>query len=227
MVEVYAVKLDKKLDEPKFNEIMTYLSPEKREKIRKFHRVEDAKRALLGDILVRHLICTKLKIRNEQLIFSQNEYGKPFLINSNDIQYNVSHSGSWVVCAIDNLPVGIDIEFQQQINFDIAKRFFSKDEYNDLMSKNESDRPGYFYCLWTFKESYIKAAGKGLSIPLDSFSIKEIGADIKIDTLNNFKDCFFKKCNIDDNYKMAVCALNNSFIEEVKIKDVEELCLFL
>ncbi|MCL0028295.1 hypothetical protein M1M88_01070 [Peptococcaceae bacterium] len=42
--------------------------------------------------------------------FVENDYGKPFLKNTNDLYFNVSHSGEWVVCAIHHHPIGIDIE---------------------------------------------------------------------------------------------------------------------
>jgi 4'-phosphopantetheinyl transferase len=32
------------------------------------------------------------------------------LISSNNIYFNLSHSGSWVICVVDNEPAAIDIE---------------------------------------------------------------------------------------------------------------------
>lgn len=64
--------------------------------------------------------------------------------------------------------------------------FFSDEEVEDLNTRSLVGKIDYFYDLWTLKESYIKAIGKGLSIPLNSFTIKknkEEGIIVKQDDL--------------------------------------------
>lgn len=223
MVKVYAVKLDEDFIKTKFSKLLIYISEEKQERIKRFHKFEDACRSLIGDVLIRYIICKNLNLKNEKLVFRKNEYGKPFLFGSSNIHFNVSHSGEWVVCAIHSLPVGIDIELIQPIDFSIAERFFLKDEYKDLMIKSDFIKLSYFYELWTLKESYIKAVGKGLSINLNSFSIKVSRSNIIITTENEFKGCFFKKYDIDQKYKMAVCANTSEFFDKAKIIQVPKL----
>lgn len=196
---------------------------EKRERIFRFHRYEDAQRALIGDTLVRYLLCKKLGIKNKELIFGVNEYGKPFLINSAHIEYNISHSGKWVTCSIDNLPVGIDIEQIKPIDMSIAERFFSKEEVKCLMSKCVVEREAYFYDLWTLKESYIKAIGKGLSIPLDSFTIRIEEGNITVCSIYESNNYYFRQYYVDKDYKIAVCSRKNEFPHDVKAIDVNEL----
>lgn len=116
------------MEKLKFDKLITYISVEKRERISRFHRYEDTQRTLFADILVRYLLCKRLGIKNKELIFGVNEYGKPFLINNTNIQYNISHLSKWVACSIDKHPVGIDIEGIKPIDISVAKRFFSKEE---------------------------------------------------------------------------------------------------
>ncbi|HZJ82440.1 MAG TPA: hypothetical protein VFD57_01375 [Clostridia bacterium] len=47
--------------------------------------------------------------------------------------FNVPHSGNWGVCVEANNPVGMDIERIKAVDFNIAKRFFTKKEYRNLM----------------------------------------------------------------------------------------------
>lgn len=223
MIEIIAVNLDDTLEKSKFNRLMSNISTEKRERISRFHRYEDAQRTLMGDILIRYLLCQRLKIKNKKLIFEINKNGKPFLSNYNDIQYNISHSGKWVVCSIDNLPVGIDVEQIKPIDISIAERFFSKEEVRSLMSKNVVDRETCFYDLWVLKESYIKAVGKGLSIPLDSFTIKIDDGNITVCSIYQSDIYYFRQYYIDKDYKMAVCSRKNEFPHNINFIDANEL----
>lgn len=100
---------------------------------------------------------------------------------------------------MDNLPVGIDVEQIKPIDIKISERFFSKQEFNKLLGKSYTEREPYFYELWTLQESYIKAVEKGLSIPLDSFTIRINGGNI------------------------TVCSKKNEFPQDINIIDVNEL----
>jgi 4'-phosphopantetheinyl transferase len=108
--------------------------------------------------------------------------------------------------------LGIDIEQIKNNNDSIAERFFTTSEYEDLKRLKEENRLYYFYDLWTLKESYIKCIGKGLHIPLNSFSFEiqnERVSLIPSDNSYNFRryDCF-------SEYRVAVCA------EEDNLSDV-------
>jgi len=223
MIDVVAANIKKKMDIGLFNHFLSYVSNEKKERIKKFPKYEDAQRSLIGDILSRRIICDSLCIKNNDIVFEQNEYGKPFLKHIKDFHFNTSHAGEWIICATHNLPLGVDVEHIQPIEFDIAKRFFSKEEYIDLMNMDSLHRLSYFYELWTLKECYIKAEGKGLSILLNSFSFKINCSEIIFKSKNGSKNYYFKQYDIDSNYKMAVCGLEDRFAYEVKVKSIEEL----
>ncbi len=223
MIEVAAIYLDENLQKTKFERFMSHISTEKCERIRKYRKYEDALRTLVGDILVRYLLCKRLRITNQKLTFGVNEHGKPYLTNYNNIEYNISHSGEWVICTIDDLPIGIDIEKIKPIDMKISKRFFSNEEVKSFMNKKIVDREAYFYDLWTLKESYIKAVGKGLSIPLDSFTIRIRKGNITIYSAHEPINYYFKQYNIDMNYKMAVCSRKNQFPYEVDFIKLNKL----
>lgn len=225
MIDVYAVKAEKNLSESVFNKYLGFLDPEKQLRIKKFQKFEDAQKSLISDILVRAIIKKSVGISSKEIIFDHNEYGKPFLRNFDGFKFNISHSAEWVVCAAHNLEVGVDIEKIAPIDFEIARRFFSKREYSDLMSKDNYQQLPFFYELWSLKESYIKAVGKGLSISLKSFSISVSNNDIKLYTENQFNinNYYFKQYNIDHNYKMAACGCKNNFNNEVIYIEVEEI----
>ncbi|MHB8170251.1 MAG: 4'-phosphopantetheinyl transferase family protein [Thermincolia bacterium] len=57
------------------------------------------------------------------------------MTNYKGFQFNISHSGDLVVCAVDYQPVGIDVELIDKPHLEVAERFFTRDEYRDLISK--------------------------------------------------------------------------------------------
>ena len=99
MIKIYAIKTKEKNNDCIFNKCLTFLSDEKRCEIRKYHNPMDAQRALLSDILIRTIICKSTNIKNSDIIFLKNKYGKPSLVNHPNFHFNISHSNQWVVCA--------------------------------------------------------------------------------------------------------------------------------
>lgn len=223
MLEIYAVKLEEEIENDVFEGIFSCIPPEKQNRIKRFRRFEDAHRAVIAEALIRSIIISVLGFKNEDMEFKTNEYGKSYLTGADNFHYNLSHSGEYVVCAISNKPVGIDIERIKDIKYDIAERFFSKEEVQSLLLVDEKLRLERFFDLWTLKESYIKADGRGLSIPLDSFSFQINEDEICLKTQNELSGCFFKQYNIDRNYKLSVCSLVKEFPDNVILKKEKEL----
>ena len=206
MLETHILKINKNIERYDFDRLLGYVSEKKKERIRRFHRFEDAQRTLLGDILTRYAICNRLGIKNMDLVFGTTDYGKPVLLTPHGIYFNISHSGNWVVCAIDDSgPVGVDVEVIKPIDFAIAERFFSSDEYISFINQPEELQQKYFFMLWTLKESYIKAEGKGLSIPLNSFSIKIADHKINVSAGSESKKYYFHQSFLDYNTAYALC----------------------
>jgi 4'-phosphopantetheinyl transferase len=225
MVEIYSFKINNENEELFYSDLKPLISIKRQDIIKRFRKVDDAKRSILSEILIRMIIMKRFKLKNEEINFNSNCYGKPFFNGVEDFHYNISHSGDWIICAINNMEIGIDIEKIQPVDFEIAEQFFSKEEYYDLMRKKDMDRIEYFYELWTLKESYIKAIGKGLSIPLNSFSLSVENKIITLDNKNKEnKDFYFKQYNIDSNYKMAVCCYKEEFCIDVTQFTVEDQC---
>jgi 4'-phosphopantetheinyl transferase len=207
LLEIYMVNLDNNLQKEAFDILLNYVSEDKKAQIHRFYHFEDSQRALIGNVLSRYAICRNLNIKNLVITFDKNEYGKPFLLGQNNIHFNISHSGKWVVCAVSDYPVGIDVEIIKSTEIDIAKRFFSKYEYDELQKQPDEQKQAYFYKLWTLKESYIKAVGKGLSIPLESFTVS-VENNAIVNSNETLVDYSLFNSSLDENTFYAVCAKN-------------------
>ena len=153
------------------------LSEEEKKRADKFHFEKDRVNFIAARGLLRNILSRYLDTPADRLAFSSNTYGKPHLANEqrpNLIKFNMSHSGDLALYAIARaLEVGIDIEqWREHIaEEDIAERFFSSDEVTALRSLPKHLQKEAFFNCWAGKEAYIKARGKGLSIPLKAFTV--------------------------------------------------------
>jgi 4'-phosphopantetheinyl transferase len=220
LVNVFAVEVPLNIDDKIINNIFSILDKDRVERILKFKFKEDRYRALMSDILSGYLICDYLNIKMKDILISRNEYGKPYLENK-DIFFNNSHSGKWVVCGISKYEVGIDVEKIKNIDINIAKRFFHKDEYLYLL-KNENKKD-FFYKLWTLKESFIKADGRGLSLGLDSFCILPDRNPLRALYNNELSEYYLKNYNFLKDYKVSVCSKSKDFKDDIVVLEFDYL----
>lgn len=130
---------------------------------------EDARRcSLLGEYLVKELLNAKYGIENAVIECAEN--GRPFLQDS-PLFISISHSHRLVACAVDDKPVGIDIEKRKPIHPKLIDRVCcpAEKEYVLNGSNPPSDEVAdegiltRFYEIWTGKEAYFKAQGTGIT----------------------------------------------------------------
>ncbi len=171
MLDVSILNADPDLSPSDFSDLCLLVSPEKRKRIERYRFFRDARNSLLGDILVRLAVGGMTGLPNSRLFFGTEKNGKPFLLDHPHVHFNVSHTSHYVAVAVDDTPVGLDIESLSSDRTDIAKRFFAPDENEYILSCPAERRPRAFYEIWTKKESFTKWDGSGLSKPLTSFSV--------------------------------------------------------
>jgi 4'-phosphopantetheinyl transferase len=125
--------------------------------------------------LLRLLVASYLNADPSAFTFTLNDFGKPFLRGGFEwLKFNVAHSGDMAAYAFAReRELGIDIEYVRDDvdEEELSQRFFSQAEVADLKALPQQCKREAFFNCWTRKEAYIKACGKGLSLPLDSFSV--------------------------------------------------------
>lgn len=204
MAEIYMVDINEPISNDLYQQLFNYVSNERKARVNRYKFEADAKRSLYAGVLVNYLVCTKLHLKKEEVHLEYNEYGKPYLSNSTNQFFNISHSGKWVVCAWSNKEIGVDIQQIEAADLDIARRFFLKEEYLSIAKLKGRQQAEAFYTLWTLKESYIKYKGRGLAIPLNSFQLiyEKEHAFIRTQETNAV---MLHMINIDEEHKLAVC----------------------
>jgi 4'-phosphopantetheinyl transferase len=137
--------------------------------------------------------------------FDTIENGKPVLSNARQpVEFNISHTKSLIVAAImpanPGHTVGVDVEAVRPDRsiLEVATRYFAADEVEELNSLPETMRLARFYEYWTLKESYIKASGKGLSVPLMDFSFSILDTTLPPRGLSPRHISLIRRNNPDD-----------------------------
>ncbi len=141
------------------------------------------------------------------LTFTTEHNKKPRLANRNDISFNISHSGTKVMCAVSDRDIGCDVERITDIDMEIARRFFFNEEYVSLMNcADKSERNDLFFRYWTLKESFMKVTGLGFRLALDDFCIILGENDIAVRQSVDGRRYCFREYFQDDGYRYAVCS---------------------
>ena len=149
------------------------LSEEERERAEKFRFDWLKRRYIVAHGHMRAILASYTGIPARELQFQITAFGKPFLDATFGVHFNLSHSGELAILAVGTNEMGADVEFIRSLyDFEsIASGFFSAREISELQQYAAPERIRAFYRCWTRKEAFIKAIGKGLSIPLSSFAM--------------------------------------------------------
>jgi len=187
---------------PIWNLYLGLLPIDLQKKNSRFLRWQDRHSHLIGMLLLKKGL-KEIGYEKSLTELKYNQYGRPYL--NKKIDFNISHSGNYVICAIANdLRLGIDIEKVDKIDYTDFKNMMRHSEWKDIVN---SIYPSFtFFQYWTIKESVIKADGRGLSIPLKDIYIKNEKAYLDGETW------FLKKLQLDKDYSCCL-ATNNSEID--------------
>ncbi len=175
--EVHAWKVPLVAAEDEYSALQQVLSTDERERARRFYFEKDRRRWTIAHGVLRILLAHYLNKGTHELQFVTNDYGKPALapaLTGTELQFNISHSAELALCAFTyKRQIGIDVEYMRlDIDWEpLARSHFSPSEYAALQALPAARRAEAFFLCWSRKEAYIKAKGKGLSIPLDQFDV--------------------------------------------------------
>ncbi len=185
----------------KVEKALSLLPDWRREKACAYRRPTD--RFLCAEAYI--LLCQLLKEeygidRQPEFIFGPN--GKPQLKSEPRIHFNLSHCPQGILCAIDDSPLGCDIEcIDNELDEDMLRRCCSSDERTRILQS--ADPKEAFITLWTRKEAFLKLSGKGLSDDLPGL--------LECDSADNVE--FETGINRSRGYIYTICRYKTSTIQ--------------
>lgn len=175
-VDVWTTRTDAPEIAPRLAAYWSLLSSDETARAERFFQRDDAVRFVIGRALARTMLSAYVPVAPRDWPFLIDERGRPELgprpAGVPDLRFNLTHTSGLVACAVTVArEVGIDVEqITRRILHDVPERFFSPREVADLRALPDADQQLMFFDYWTLKESYIKARGLGLALPLRHFT---------------------------------------------------------
>jgi 4'-phosphopantetheinyl transferase len=133
--------------------------------------------------LRRRMLYQATGIRAEDLCFLENGESKPRVLDAHGWDFNISHAGDYVACAVARGQVGVDIEQMRPVREmeSIVERYFHQDEAVEWRALPPGLREEAFFVLWSAREAAMKCVGLGLARGLrvtrvDPSILRESGA---------------------------------------------------
>lgn len=156
----------------------------------RFHFEADRCRSAAARGALRALLGGYLGVQPRALQFTAGAQGKPALMPQDSaaaappLHFNGSHSGGWVMLAFAAAgPVGVDLERHREVEAEaLVQRFFAEKECRVWAASPPAERIRTFFALWTLKEAFLKATGRGLSRDPRTFQVvAEANGEARLD----------------------------------------------
>ena len=157
---------------------MALLSDAETKRHAAFHMEKHGVEYALSHAMLRLVLSEYAPVKPQDWQFLTGEKGKPEVAApalDTSLWFNLSHTDGFAVCVAGRARhLGVDVENMNRktSHLELAQRFFAPAEYEYLRNLRPSLQREAFFRIWTLKEAYIKADGRGLSIPLDSFCFR-------------------------------------------------------
>jgi 4'-phosphopantetheinyl transferase len=172
LVHVWRACLDQ--DIVRLHRLELNLSADEWARAARFRFARDRERFVAARGLLREILSLYLDVEARRLSFGYGTNGKPFLAEHSALRFNVSHSLDTVLIAVAHKrKVGVDIEHARgSISAEeIAETVFSAPERHALRRLDGEAKDVAFLRFWTRKEAYVKADGRGVSLPLEHIDV--------------------------------------------------------
>lgn len=207
MICTYYIEVTQFDNEALFQEKLSLLSPYRQQKIALLKHRKDKNRSIGAGLVLNYALGT-YGLEERSMEYEFGEWGKPILKYQPCIHFSLSHSGDYAICSIGEKRVGNDIEGVRYGRLKVADRFFAQEELDWMYAvQDEEEITQRMFRIWTMKESFLKATGKGISLPLNEFALLVDEENDKIRVKHRFNARYYsmKEYGGIPGYRVAVC----------------------
>ena len=161
----------KTMSDSEYSHALTLMSAERRRRISDFPAEDDRKRSAAGELLLRQALVEALGCTQETAPLLWEDSGKP-AAGAEGVYLSLSHSGPWVLCAIHDKPMGVDVEVIRAADQKFMTRACSEAEMAYIAFGREGCYHRFWEC-WTAKEALFKVTGKGPLLGLSRLELPQ------------------------------------------------------
>ncbi|MFL5448489.1 MAG: 4'-phosphopantetheinyl transferase family protein [Gemmatimonadales bacterium] len=172
--EVHLWHADLEVEGGRLAQLASYLDQNELARAARFHFERDQQRFMAGRGLLRQILASYLDLAPKAVRFGYTGNGKPYLLSHSELHFNVSHAAETLVVAVaGDRPLGVDVEVLPLDAADagVANLVFCASERAGLEALDPMEYSRIFARLWTRKEAYIKADGRGMTLQLDHIDV--------------------------------------------------------
>lgn len=187
--------------------------------VQRFRRHADRHRSLVGRATVRMLLGRQLGMAASAVPLTQGRFGKPVLGDAaGHVEFSVSHSGEWILVALGEHAMGIDIEqHRDDIDPALVESCFTPAEQSRIRTGAD------FFRYWTYKEAALKATGAGFSLPPSQFEVIEGEPESRIGGHRDLLQCRLARLPAPTGYSASLGTLGAAPSWTLQTHDLDEL----
>ncbi len=208
-------------EEAAFSSMLGFVDENRRVKAVSYRFVKDRALSLGAGLLLNYAYGRRVPAGVVPSKVHFNDYGKPFWAERGAPDFNLSHAGIYVACAMDSGPVGVDIEAVGEKDESLARRCFIGAELSQVLTGGQVIEEA-FCRQWVLKESYVKFVGAGLSLdPLRIEILIDQAIRVRQDGLE--QPCSLALYEGLPGYKLALCRQSGRPWERMEVVREEDL----
>ncbi|MDR2337216.1 MAG: 4'-phosphopantetheinyl transferase superfamily protein [Deltaproteobacteria bacterium] len=184
-----------------------------------FTTTQRSKQTVESQEFIKKTLAKYYHCQPQDLILNKTPNGKPFVLEPNPqpcpCYFNLSHSGDYLALAVNQQPIGIDLEYMKDRNFlALAKNYFHLSEIESLQqvsllkrtNQNNQELKKLFYTYWTLKEAFIKCQGSTLAALLRELEFSVTNGNFALLSPKNKQNYIFTSETVFENYICSTCS---------------------
>lgn len=221
MVKVYIADVSVLREKDIYKKLYTRLDEARRCKAEQFLFEKDRRLSVGAGALLLYALKQE---HVDDFSIGVQQYGKPYVVGRENLHFNLSHSGTKVMCALADREVGCDVEKLDVFDDELAAFVMTRQELDYIYSpKRDVGQREMFFRLWTLKESYMKAIGQGILLDPKSFGMEFVEDEIRVIPSADFGKFHFKEYRKNDGYCYSCCSLSGKFCHIMAEVDLRKI----